>query len=85
MRDYRKVMLAFYRYVSGVHVAKITDIPEDSLQFMAGMEYADMVRPIVVQALREGSPVKSLADYWGVDPNFVRNIRRQYKISAYQK
>jgi hypothetical protein len=85
MKDYRKIILAFYRYTNGKPAARIEEIPPDVLQFLAGMEYTDMLRPIVVQSLRAGSPVKSLAEYWGVDPNYVRKIRERYKIQVYNK
>lgn len=84
-RDYRKITLAFYRYATGNRVARLEQIPPESLQFLAGMEYFEMLRPIVVRSLRGGSPVKSLAEYWGVDPNYVRNIRNEYEIEVYRK
>lgn len=81
--DYRKLNIEFYRLLTGSNVAAIADIPPASMQFMAGMEYWDMLRPVLVHSLRGGAPVKALAEYWGVSRVSVRAIRNRYELPVY--
>ena len=81
-RRYLQVTLEFYRRLTGERVARIGDIPSERLSFLAGMEYWDMLRPLLVDALRDGVPVKTLATIYGVAPNNVRRIRDQYVPAA---
>lgn len=83
-RQYAKVIVEFYQAFTGNVVATVEDIPDETLQFIAGMDYWDLLRPILVRALRAGSPVKPLAEYWGVPKNTVRDLRRRYGFEPYQ-
>jgi hypothetical protein len=74
-RRYLKVTLEFYRRISGQRVSKISDIPQEQLSFLAGMDYWDMLRPLLVDALRSGVAVKTLATIYGITPSSVRRIR----------
>ena len=77
-KRYLLVLLNFYRRVSGRPAETLADIPPDQLAFLAGMDYLDMLRPLLVEALRGGASLLGLADYYGINRATVRRLRDQY-------
>ena len=78
MKPYTRVLLTFYRRCSGRPAATLADIPAEQLAFLSAMEYTDLLRPILVEALRDGASVNSLADYYGVARPTVRWYRDKF-------
>lgn len=78
-RDYTRLTLEFYRQVSGDSTARVlSDIPADALVFIGPMEFSDLAKPVVVQAMRQGVPATKLADLYGLHPTQVYRWRDRY-------
>jgi len=57
------------------------DIPREALEFMAGMEYHDMVRPILLTGLRKGVPIRTLSSVYCVSRVMVRYCRDRFLLN----
>lgn len=79
-RRYAAVTKEFYSRLTGEEVRTIEDIPREALEFMAGLEYTELVRPIILNGLRQGVPIRTLSSVYGVSRVMVRNIRRRFKL-----
>lgn len=77
-KRYIAVIKEYYKAMTGISVRDIGDIPQDTLQFMAGMEYLDMAGPIIVRALKSGVGIRTLASVYGVSRGTVRRLKRLY-------
>lgn len=73
-------MKEFYSRLTGKPIQFMEDIPREALEFMAGMEYVDLVRPIVLHGLRGGVPIRTLSAVYGISRIMVRNIKRKFLV-----
>lgn len=74
------IMREFYNAMTGQEVTQLSDIPDEVLQFMAGMSHHQMVHPLIVRGLRIGVGTRVLADVHGVSRGLVKRIKRRYKL-----
>ena len=77
---YCEVLREFYTAMTGRRVTTVEEIEPEVMQFLAGMEYRDMLKPIVVKLLRSGVGTRTVADVYGVSRGFVMRLKRRFKI-----
>ena len=76
--NHTRVILDFYYRMSGQKAHDLAEIPMDQLSFMSSMDFLDMVRPLALWMLRDGVPLKSVANLYGIEPMALYRWKKQY-------
>lgn len=77
-RRHAAIWRQFYAAITGIHVVKLSEIPTDVRVFMSGLEYHEMVRPMVIKDLRNGVAISVIADVYGLTRQTVYRIGKKY-------
>lgn len=77
-KRYVAVYKEFYFYMSGERATYLSDIPSNVMEFMAGMEYLELTKPLIVRGLIRGIAIKKLASIYGVNHETVRRLNNRF-------
>lgn len=70
--DYEDAIMKFYNRVAGKNVNSICEIPDDALEFLTYMSWAELVKPLVLEHQFQGATQQQSKIKFGVSLMQVR-------------
>lgn len=84
-KRHEKVVIEFYRLMTGVQVESLEGIPVITIRVLALYEYEELLRPIVHGELERGRSRQSIAARWGVTEAQVRSLGERFGLLPRKK